>query len=361
MIDLGISRIAPVAAVPVETRSSSSSYTDLIVAGLLSRASGTTALPDHLGVLEACSGFWSRAFMLATVEPMTATTAALTASWRAGVARDLLRRGEHLSVIDVDSTGRVTLIPAMAWTVRGTSPVESSWSYEVDLISPDRTSTRTLPAASVLHVRYAVDPGTPWAGKSPLQFASDSGRLAAGLERALSDEVSGPTGQIIPIPRMDDTDSDDDPNAALRADIAKLRGRVALPETTAAGYAEGRIAAPSTDWKVSRLGGAPPAPNVALRDAVANTVMATCGVPAGVFGGGQASGQREAFRAFYRGTLLPVSKLIESEVTAKLDVDVTFDFKALAAADVATSARAFGVLVKGGLAVDEARKLSGLD
>ena len=39
--------------------------------------------------------------------------------------------------------------------------------------------------------RYAVDPARPWLGRSPLQFASDTGRLGAALEARLGDEAGG--------------------------------------------------------------------------------------------------------------------------------------------------------------------------
>ena len=146
----------------------------------------------------------------------------------------------------------------------------------------------------------------------------------------------------------------------LQQDIAGLRGRPALIETTAAGWAEGRVAAPVTDWKANRVGGNPPAPLVSLRQAVENTVMSACGVPPGVFGAGQASGQREALRTFYRATVLPIAEIMTAELTIKLDTAVTFDFKALGAADIATSARACATLVKAGLDITTARELSGL-
>ena len=360
MTNLGIAGGPTRAAAQVETRSSS--YSDLIVSGLLSRASGATSTPDALGVLEACAGLWSRSFAVATVNPMTPVTASLTAAWRARVARNLLRRGESLDVISVEADGQVVLLPATGWTVRGASPREADWFYEVDLQGPDMSSTRVVSAASVVHVRLSSDSSTPWRGKSPLQFASDTGLLAAGLERSLGDEASGPTGSIIPVPRQDQVgDADDtDPLAMLQQDIAGLRGRPALIETTAAGWAEGRVAAPVTDWKANRVGGNPPAPLVSLRQAVENTVMSACGVPPGVFGAGQASGQREALRTFYRATVLPIAEIMTAELTIKLDTAVTFDFKALGAADIATSARACATLVKAGLDITTARELSGL-
>ena len=359
MISLGISDGTTRAAAQVEMRSSS--YTDLVVSGLLSRASGAMSTPLGLGALETCAGLWGRAFSLATVSPASAVTSALTASWRAQAARSLCRSGECVFAIYVAADGRVELLPCSGWTVRGGSPREDDWLYQIDLQGPDGTSTRVVPSAGIIHLRYATDAGSPWVGKSPLQYAADTGVLGAGLERSLSDEVSGPVGSVIPVPRQDGEGEDTDPLAALQQDIAGLRGRPALIETVAAAWGEGRGAAPQADWKPSRIGGNPPAASIDLREAVTKAIMAAHGVPAALFEAGGAAGGREALRLFYRSTVLPVARLIEGELRAKLDTDVRFGFRDLAAADVATSVRAFSTLTKGGMSPDEARKLAGLE
>ena len=56
--------------------------------------------------------------------------------------------------------------------------------------------TETVPAAGVVHVRYATRPGELWRGRSPLWFAEDSRALAAALELRLGQELAGPVGQI---------------------------------------------------------------------------------------------------------------------------------------------------------------------
>ena len=342
----------------VERRSTS--FTDVVVAGLLSRASGTAAVPDTLGALEVASGLWARSFAVASVSPVSGVTASLTPSWRGDVARALCRRGESLHVIDVDGGGDVRLHPASDWTVRGSSTDETAWWYEVTLATPDGTTVRAVPSAGVVHCRYATDARAPWVGLSPLQYAVTTGTLGAALEQALAHESAGPTGSFLPVPRLDGEGDEDDVLALLQADITNLKGKAALVESVASGWAEGKQAAPQSDWTQKRLGAAPPDSLIALRDSVTTSVLSCCGIPPSLFASGAAA-QREGLRTFFRSTCLPVAEIISAELTTKLDVAVRFDFKSLAAADVSTAARALASLVKSGVPVAEARELVGLE
>ena len=82
---------------------------------------------------------------------------------------------------------------------------------------------------------------------------------AANLETRLGEEAgSSSVGYLLPVPADGGDGSDSDPLAGLKADIANLRGRHALVETTAAGWGEGRTAAPQSDYKPQRVGAHPP-------------------------------------------------------------------------------------------------------
>ena len=90
----------------VETRQSQggAGYTDAVVRALLETAAGgVVADPAATAALEAAAGVYARAFAVAEVQPMTASTAALTAPCLALMARDLIRRGEHVAAIEVDA------------------------------------------------------------------------------------------------------------------------------------------------------------------------------------------------------------------------------------------------------------------
>ena len=108
-------------------------------------------------------------------------------------------------------------------------------------------------------------PQRPFAGIGPTGFASTTARLLAETEKSLADEAAGPIAQILPVPRYDATDPDQDPDvtqedplAKLRSDLKAARGRALLTETTSAGWGEGKVSSPAGDWRQHRLGPMPP-------------------------------------------------------------------------------------------------------
>ena len=341
-------------------------YTDAVVRALLAQAAGgATADASSTAALEAAVSSYARAFQIATVEPDNATTRALTPDLLALMARDLIRRGEFVHVIDVDRDG-ARLTPAGSWDVRGrTDP--ATWRYRVLLAGPSGSITRNLPAAAVIHGRYSVDPARPWAGVSPLAWASLTGRLHANIEDALSDEASGTRGHVLPVPQGPDGDEVDadgnevDPLSDLRKDIASLRGRTVLTETVASGWGEGSMAAPMADWRPQRLGFNAPASMATLRTDSAQAVLSACGVSADLFVAGDAAGQRESWRRFLHGSVQPLGDLLAAELGDKLDVPgLRLTFDRLMASDLSGRARAFGSLVQAGMDKDRAAALAGL-
>ena len=87
-------------------------YTDAVVRALLAHAAGgVSADPSATAALEAAAGAYARAFAVASVEPITPATRALSPAVLALMARDLVRRGEFVHVIDVDRDG-ARLTPA---------------------------------------------------------------------------------------------------------------------------------------------------------------------------------------------------------------------------------------------------------
>ncbi len=77
------------------------------------------------------------------------------------------------------------------------------------------------------------------------------------LESRLGDEVSGQVGNVLPVPSTENTD-------ALVADLAALRGRATLVESTADNWQQGGQA-PRGDWTPRRMGANRPAVLPALR------------------------------------------------------------------------------------------------
>lgn len=337
-----------------EKRAAAAPYTDAVIAAIQSAAGGEAARAETVGALETAAGFYARALAAAIVNP---AHPAVTPALLSMCGRELIRRGEFVAAITMQG-GRVDLIPAGAWDVSGGNANESSWVYRLDLFAPSGSVTRTIPAAGVVHIRYAVDPIHTWRGLSPLAVARATGRLSAELERALGDEAAGAVGHLLPVP----ADGGESALENLRAQLRALGGKTALVETTAAGWGDGRGAAPMGDWKPQRIGGNPPAAMVELRQAVYISTLSACGIPPALAAlPADGSAQREAWRRFLHGGVAPLGRLIEAELSAKLETPIALKHDGLFASDLQGRARAFGSLVKAGMDGERAARLAGLD
>ena len=302
----------------------------------------------------------------AEVAPVTAATRGVDPQFLADVGRRLIRSGDCVYVIEVGPAG-VRLFPASDWDVRGGYD-PAGWRYRVTLAGPDSTTTRTVPAAGVIHLRWTASPRQPWRGLSPLQWASETGRLVGALEETLADESGGPRGHVLPIPegQREPTDDDadgDDPLADLRADLVRLRGGLAMVESMGGGFGD-KGGRPDSDWKARRIGAEPPDVLAKLRTDAAMSIYAACGVPPSLVTlPADGTGQREAWRRFLHASISPVARIVQGELRAKLDTPaLSLDFTNLYAADVSGRARAFRALAGKDATIPEveARRLAGL-
>ncbi len=332
-------------------------FTDGLTELLVDLAGGTSrADPSAIAALEAATALYAGAFAGAEVESERAE--AITPSARALMARDLIRRGESVHLVEV-LANRVTLLPVGSWDVRG-GWREDSWFYRLDLFGPSGNVTRFVPGASVVHARYAVDAARPWLGISPLGWARVTGTLAANLERRLSEEAGAKVAHLLPVPQDGGSGGDDDPLGPLKADLGRAKGETVLVETTSAGWGEGRMSAPMRDWQPSRIGANPPEVLPGLRRDVFGAVLSACGVPVSLVTDADGTSQREAFRRWLTASVIPLGGLLAAELSAKLEAPVRFDFTGLYAHDLAGRAAAFQRLASGGMAVGEALAISGL-
>lgn len=341
---------------PLQQRQEASSpsgttYTELRLASLLAAAGGTAATADGLAAAEVCAGLWGRAFASAELEPAGPAVSGLTASLMEMVGRALILRGEMVFDAYMDR-GALAYLPA-AWTDVSGNPSPRSWRYQVTLSGPSTTFTRTVPASRVLHFRYAAQESDPWRGRSPLATHPETAGLAAVLERRLREEAGAPVGRLIPLPSTVDEDE-------FQATLSQLQGRTVLVPTTAGGWDAGPAETPRQDWQPHRLGASPPDALVALRSEAGRHVLAACGVPIELIERADGTGLREAWRQFLFGTLAPVGRLIEAELSAKLERDVRLSWRELRASDLSGRARAFQSMVGGGMDVSQAAALSGL-
>ena len=338
-------------------RRESQPFTDAVIQALVSQAEGSQpGDPAQTWALECAANLYASAFAAAKVTGER--TEALSPQYMAHTARNLIRRGESLSLIDIDRGGLV-FHQVGSWDVLG-PPREAGWWYRLNLFGPSGNSTRFVESAQVLHFRFAYDPARPWHGIGPLGWARDSAGLMANLERRLSEEAGGPVAYILPIPRDGGSGGDEDPLAMLKADIGRAKGRTILSETTAAGWGEGMASAPRSDWKPSRLGASPPDVLRGLRSEAGMAVLSACGVPVSLATDADGTSQRESWRRFVMGAVEPLLEIVREELERKLETEIDFNLSGLWAHDLQGRASAFVKLVSGGMDLGTAVGVSGV-
>ena len=335
-----------------------SSYTDALVQSILQAAGGggSFAAPAATGALEACSSIVARCFAAASIEGPERFRQALTPAVLSMIGRALIRSGEILYSIDTQG-GRFSLLPCSSFDVTGGAFPES-WRYRLSLSGPTQIITlHPVPAAGVVHVRLQSDPERPWRGVGPLQSARLAGRLSAEVSAALADESSGPRGYLLPIP----VDGSDPSVEELKGDIRTLGGSIATVESQGAGWAaDGGSTRPHRDWHPVRLGADPPTAVVTLAENASRAVFAACGIPYSLVVDSIGTGQRESYRRLLHSTIVPMARVVEAELSAKLGASIRLNFDSLFAGDLSGRARAFQSLVKGGMDLSKAAALAGL-
>ena len=175
------------------------SATDALVSAIVAAASNQVT-GDHraIAAVEIAAGLYASAFASARVVTDDARVAArLTPAFLSMMARSLIRRGAFLAVLEATPARGLELQACGSWDVHG-APSESEWWYRCDLFGPSGSTSRTVPSAQVIHVRYSVDPSRPWRGLSPLESASSTAALASNLEQRLAEETGASVGRGFP-------------------------------------------------------------------------------------------------------------------------------------------------------------------
>lgn len=331
---------------PIEVRQAP--YTDAITAAIIAANSSSASTPNvtDTSAIEIAVGVIGRAFALAEVEGAVIEAAIVSA-----IARSLIIRGEAVFLYD-----GIELLQPASYEIEGSYRRET-WRYTMEFPTPSgHTVSMVAGTSRVMHARYSFDAAQPWLGIGPLSRANLSGELQANMERALRDESSGAVGYLLPIP----TGGDDDSVANLKADIKSLNGRTAVVETTAGGWGEGRLAAPSQDYAPKRIGPNPPDSMAVLHRQTLHSILAMIGVPVELVTANDGTGQREAWRRCLHGTIHPLAMLIQTELSRIYARSVRLGFDRLMASDIQGRARAFQSMVGGGMSVTEAAAQSGL-
>lgn len=329
-------------------------YSDLILSALEANAATQAADAGKSAAVEAASGLLARTLGNARVEGPDWFRPCPT--WIAQVARELIRNGDHLSLVRMDALGNVTMIPCAHYHWHSGGPVEADWMVSATAYGPSGSWTRYQGRGDVFFVRWSRLSLEPHRGNSPASLASLTAKAAAETEKSLGDESSGPVAQILTIP--DGQDGDDAELAGIRSGLANARGKALLLETTAKGH--GNVSdAPQRDWVASRLGPSPPAAMVEAAQAAYARMLAVCGASPALFTDADGTSQREAWRRWHLTTVKPVKALIEHELSRALGMPVQLHIDEYAA-DLAGRAAAFQKLVAGGMDVERAAAVSGI-
>ena len=344
-----------------EVREAAGGYTEIISRLIESQATGTTQQASATAAMEAAAGLLSRNFASATVDAPDDIAEAISPRVLAQIGRDLVRVGESLHVIRM-SGGRLRLFPASTWYWQGGAD-PADWTCTASVYGPSGSSTWRLPQSSVVFLAWGSPTARPYHGLGPAAWAAETARLAGNSERSLADEAGGPVAALLPVPEGHDAGSDDDDDggelAGLRKDIGAARGKALLVETTASGYGEGRGSAPTRDWDPRYLHPAPTDAMVKLAETAFARVLASCGCSPALFDDSDGTSKREALRQFHLGTVQPLARILERELSEKFATPVRLRFD-LYNVDLAGRAQAFQKLVAGGVAVNEALVTAGL-
>ena len=231
--------------------------------------------------------------------------------------------------------------------------------YSVEMPAPSGSYSVKLPYEGVVHLRYAYSPEQAWRGLSPLDFASEAARMDANINKSPADEAAMPTGGILPLAEPGDDDDGDD-KTEIEFALGKLRGKIMTTESQSQAAPGGYLEQPRGDWLVQRVGADYKLPLVQHRRDADELILGICGIPIEFLKGADGSALREAYRRMLFGTIQPLGAIVASELSEKLDADVSFRWDELRAADRAAGARAYKSLREAGMPEADALRLSGL-
>ena len=326
----------PVAFLRRERRS----YTDLVVSALVAQAEGTTS-SLALATVEAACGLWSRAFA-------SGESPAVSALQLEQVGRALLTGGESVWLVQGD---KLAALPCETWSITGKATDARQWRYRLTIAGPSEVRTVSRSGSDVFHVRINAGAVRPWEGRSALLLGDATVAILRELERSFASDARSPVGTLLPVPNVTNAEP-------LAADIARLAGRAMMVETAAAGFGEGRAAAPRDDWAPRRLGPAPNQTAAAVRQDVERSILSCCGIPTELVAPAGGADAREAWRRFLYSTIAPIGRLISTELS-RVGLASELRFSALGASDLAGRARAYGTLRKAEMSDEEARQICG--
>ena len=332
------------------------SVTNTAIEALLSGATSGTADAAATAAAEACIGAVARPFGYAQVEPAE-LGAVLTGDVLGRLARSLLTSGNAVLVPDVTPDGLALRGPAVSFHVGGRSLDSQRWGYLIEMAVPSGPPvTLRRPARGIVHIRVNPAPGSPWAGRSPLQLAGLSAQTLANIENSLQHDARPLVGYLLAMP----SGATDAQFKQGKTAVLKGRGKMTLVESLKDGLGRGAASAPKGDWEQVRFGADIPGPNIDLRDSTSLRVIEAYGVSPRLFGG-SGQDQREARRILYLDVIRPLADVVERAIGGFMGQPVSLTFERGQYRDHRTLANAITKYIEAGYSRAEAAALLGLD
>ena len=329
-----------------------SDYSDDVIGRAIDLAGLRPVDATRLAAAQFAANLIGRALASSDVEAPAAIAAAIP-PWVLDLAgRCLVLAGECFLPIDT-AGGALTLYPATYADCTG-GWMPSTWRYRLNVATPTGDYHILRPDRAIVRPVWAVDPRRPWRGISPLQSAGVSTGLAAALEGKLAAEMRTKVKTILPVPFSDA------PLENLRKDLGGTDGGLITPPTQASGYGAGQPNAPRSDYKAEHLGPNPNPGMLNLREPALRSVLAALGIPPPIlYGDGPQA--REAGRQAFHGTIEPLARMVEAELSAKLERPIRLRPRSLAWIDLQARARAYSNLASNGIPPADALERTGFD
>ena len=325
-------------------------YTSMRIAESVGRVSGEQGARGT-AVFRACQSLIGRSAAAATLEGEFSESLGPRLS---EIARALTDCGESTWEIRLGPDG-LTLLPCKISTVTGAADPKD-WRYLLTRAGPSENIVIERPAEAVLSFRVNAEPGRPYRGVAPLEAANSTGALLALLESQLALESRVKPTRIVTAGGVKLQGSEIEQSIQRGGIVSVLQAFATVGSTDPSGLRAGVLKNESS------------APVVALFEQLERAICGACGVPAGlVLSDGDGAAAREQFRFFAASTIAPLLGAVKNEWEAKI-APLKYGLNELKAADLTARSRALGSratafknLVGGGLDIERALSLSGLN
>ena len=330
-----------------ETRASDTDYTAVALAAIQAAARGFDGVRATGSYVSALNLIESSA----AIADLSGDHAEALGPHIGSIARALVDRGESTWLPEVDTDGRLMLLPCKISSVFGTA-TPATWTYSVFRQGPSETLTINRPAAAVLSFRMHVDP--PWRGRPALEASNSTGALLSSIEKQMATESRFEPTRIVSIGITKEQRTGVKQTLAAGGIVTVSGGSLGSKD---AAYALGTgVIKNETSTSVG-----------ALHGDLSRLIFGALGVPPDLLMGGSEAGSRESFRRFAASTIAPILTVIKREWEAKIGA-LAFNMDELRAGDISARSRSVGTrsaafknLVAGGVPVARALEISGLE